>query len=242
MNCKKISYKKIIYFLISILFLILILIINTFFLKKTSHWESCKYNNKIEKCLEANKSWKPRSIKDFICLTSNDKEKIIYQIVLDQEFKIIDQEIEFYLNNLEQQKDKYFWKNAKITYLWAIDEITRLFYAWWVYSKKYDKICGIQIIKEVQLCQSWKININNAISAFGNSTCSELARIKLNIYKKVAFDILMLNKIQVRKDTFKKYTINEIKKYDKLIDVMMINIWYMERILKKWTSKIKNTL
>jgi hypothetical protein len=29
-------------------------------------------------------------------------------------------------------------------------------------------------------------------------------------------------------------------KYDKVIDLMMINLWYLERIRKKWPSKTKN--
>jgi hypothetical protein len=37
----------------------------------------------------------------------------------------------------------------------------------------------------------------------------------------------------------KKYVIEERKKYNTLLDIMMVNIWYIERILKKWPAKIK---
>jgi hypothetical protein len=29
-------------------------------------------------------------------------------------------------------------------------------------------------------------------------------------------------------------------KYDKVIDLMMINLWYIERVWRKWPSKTKN--
>jgi hypothetical protein len=34
----------------------------------------------------------------------------------------------------------------------------------------------------------------------------------------------MLNKVQVRKDAMKKYVIEERKKYNTLLDIMMVNI------------------
>jgi hypothetical protein len=67
-----------------------------------------------------------------------------------------------------------------------------------------------------------------------------LAETKLNVYKQVAFDILILNKMYIRKDSMKKYVIEERKKYNILLDIMMVNIGYIERILSKWPSKIKN--
>jgi hypothetical protein len=51
-----------------------------------------------------------------------------------------------------------------------------------------------------------------------------LANTKIYIYKKAAFDILMLNKSQVRLDFAKKYVQEERTKYDELLDAMMINL------------------
>jgi len=47
---------------------------------------------------------------------------------------------------------------------------------------------------------------------------------KLEIYKQVTYDILKLNKNQVKKDEIKKYTQSQRTKYDKLLDIIMINI------------------
>jgi hypothetical protein len=69
----------------------------------------------------------------------------------------------------------------------------------------------------------------------------DLTRVKLSLYKQVAFDIIKLNKQQVRKDALKKYFIQQRTKYDKLLDVMMVNLGYMQRILAKWPSKLKKT-
>jgi hypothetical protein len=51
---------------------------------------------------------------------------------------------------------------------------------------------------------------------------------------------LMLNKQQIKADDKKIYDQWQRKNYDKLLDLMMINIWYIERIWQKWPSKIQN--
>ena len=66
----------------------------------------------------------------------------------------------------------------------------------------------------------------------------ELAILKLDVYKKLSFDILILNKAQVRRDEFKLYQQAERTKYDKLIDLMAVNLAYLDRILSKWSAKL----
>jgi hypothetical protein len=47
---------------------------------------------------------------------------------------------------------------------------------------------------------------------------------KLDIYKKVAINILKLNKAKVDEDVKEDYTNKQRKKYDSLLQNMMINI------------------
>ena len=51
-----------------------------------------------------------------------------------------------------------------------------------------------------------------------------LANVKIYIYEQAAYDILKLNKSQVRQDFAKKYVHEERTKYDKLIESSFINI------------------
>ena len=209
------------------------------FFSNTSYANTCEYTEKKERCLEANENeWAPRAIEDFVCLTSKSEQEIVFQIVLDEEFRKIDDEVEAYLSALEADKDRYFWKDKEMSYIQGIDDITDYFSEYGKYGQKYYEACWVGIIEKVLSCQDWEIDIKKAASAFENSTCTSLAGVKLDIYKQVAFDILMLNKVHVRKDVMKKYVIQERKKYDILLDIMMVNIWYIERILKKWPSKI----
>lgn len=232
--------KKSMYFRIwSVWVFFFMCLVAFFFVNDTSYSEQCEYTAKIEQCIKENEEWAPRSIENFVCLSSNNREQITYQIILDEEFRKIDNEIEVYLDNLESDKDKYFWGNAEMTYIHAVDDITELFSKYGMYWKKYYDLCWTQLISKVHSCQEWGINIKKAASAFENTTCTSLVWVKLNVYKQVAFDILMLNKVQVRKDAMKKYVIEERKKYNTLLDIMMVNIWYIERILKKWPAKIK---
>ena len=64
----------------------------------------------------------------------------------------------------------------------------------------------------------------------------------MEIFNSVAFNIMQLNKAQVSKDQKKLYDHEQRTKYNKLLDIMMINVWYIERIWQKWPSKIKNPL
>jgi len=222
--------KNSIYFRIwGVLLVSLIIFLGIFSQNNISYSDTCEYTTKIDQCMDENtKSWgSTRSIEDFVCLTSGNKQDIAFQIILDEEFKGIDDEVERYLDGLERDKDRYFWKNKEVSYIQGIDYITEIFSGDGKYWKKYYDACGVNIIEKVQSCQGWEIWIKKAASAFQNGTCSELADIKLKIYEQVAFDILMLNKVQVRKDAMKQYVIQERKKYNNLLDVMMVNIWYI---------------
>lgn len=230
---------KIIYVLIWFLFLYKISFANDLIISN-----SCSYKWEFNQCKQANKNYIPRSIEDFVCISSTNNEAIMAQIILDIEFRKIDKEVENYLQNLEDDKDKYFWKNQDKNYLNAIDDIENYFSIYWKYWKKYIDLCtpinDNSIVKQTLDCFWWEVSNIWVEKFFAEQTCRKLILTKLKINKQVAYDILKLNKHQVRNDEKKLFAQNERSKYDKLLDIIMINIWYIERIWKKWPSKTKN--
>ena len=80
----------------------------------------------------------------------------------------------------------------------------------------------------------------NALDYLSDTSCIGLAEKKLWIYETVAYDILKINKAIVRKDNRKTFMQWQRSRYDNLLDAMRVNVGYLERIWKKWTSKTKN--
>ena len=225
----------------TLLFWIFIILILSFIIysKSYSKWE-CKYEEKISRCLNNNKIWF-RAITDFICVKWS-KEKVTYQIILDEKFKETDKEIESYLKVLEKNKTFYFWKNAKYSYLEWVENIERTFWKYWEFWKKYKKNCS-EIVPDALSCfEDWKTSNVAASNFFSEqwTDCMKLAWTKLYIGRQVAYNLLQLNKSNVRKDNHKLYVQEEKKKYNQLIDLININLWYIERIYQKWPSKTKN--
>ena len=75
---------------------------------------------------------------------------------------------------------------------------------------------------------------------FDEQNCQRLVQTKLEVYKQVSYDILKLNKSEVLNNSTTLVTQDQRTKYDSIIDLFMINLWYLERIWKKWPSKTKN--
>lgn len=213
-----------------------------------SSWDildTCSYKWKFDQCVEANKSWNPRSIEDFICISSNDKYEILPQIILDEEFKKIDKQVESYITKLETNKNEFFWEWASRSLVEWIDEIESKFSksddeSFW---KKYMDFCWIQIVTKTVECfwSTPSIDIKDYFDEDKDQSCKALVSTKLEVFKSVSYDVLKLNKSQVAKDEKKKNTQKRREKYDKLLEIIMVNVWYMERIWKKWPSKTKNT-
>lgn len=225
---KKINY--IIAFLS--LFLVVLFYINFV----DAEW-GCSYSWEISQCIEANKSWTTRSIEDFVCIVGTSEE-IAYQVVLDKKFKELDEEMDEYIVSLEEDKDRYFWKWSEKNYIDWINEIDDKRKE---YYEKYSKICWEEIIKEVIACNIDKKTSNrNAKNYFQETDCMSLINKKLEIFDNVTYNVLKLNKKQVKTDDKKTYDQKQRENYDKLLDDMMKNSWYMERIWKKWPSKIKD--
>jgi len=228
-------------------FIFFIFIVNNSFAWDFDISSNCSYAWEIQTCMEANKNWNRRSIENPICINSKNIVEIAGQIILDKEFKTQDKKIENYISMLEENKDYYFWKNSSENFLKAIDDIEAKFSLTWEYWKAYLDLCNPSkpnsILTQTINCFSGEIANKEAKKYFLEDTsCVALAMTKLEIYKQVTYDILKLNKNQVKKDEIKKYTQSQRTKYDKLLDIIMINIWYMERLWKKWPSKTKNPL
>lgn len=219
-----------------ILFLILWLVIYT------DAFSACSYQSKLDKCSAAQKDQTHREIEDFICISATAEQRA-YQIILDERFQKIDEEIEGHIAKLEENKWYYFWKEKKQNYIEWVENILHIYEKDWEYWKKYYDVCS-WLQKEVIECMPYKATqINNASHYYWESTttCTRLADQKLAIYKQVSYDLLLLNKLQVSKDEKKLYVQEERSKYDALLSKFMVNIWYVERIWAKWPSKIKNT-
>ena len=208
-------------------------------------WETCKYTSEIEKCMSA-QNWWEKAIEDFVCVTWN-REKVSYQIILDMEFKKIDDDMDKYLENLEKNKNTYFGLWATKNYIDWINDISD---AWDRFKNDYKKLCTDIILNQAIICSD-KENIKNksvpikeAIKYFNNwgTPCATLVDKKISIFNDVAFWVLMLNKLQIKADEKKTYDQWQRSNYDHLLDIMMINIWYIERIWQKWPSKLANPM
>lgn len=221
-------------------------------------FSECKISWKIEQCTSALKdyvkkdgSWispwtSLRSIEDFVCL-QDTPEKRAFQIAMWENFSQIDDEMDKYLEDLSTSKNFYFWKDAQYSYL---DWINHIWNKHYYFKEKYYSACVssigdvIECIKnpaylpeEVHFVTEFEASeyLENS-----NWNCYKLTDTKLEIFKEVAYNILLLNKEQVARDEKKLYDQEIRTKYDKVIDLMMINLWYIERVWRKWPSKTKN--
>ncbi len=209
--------------------------------------ESCKYQSEWEQCIQENKDWNPWWIDpetDFLCVSSQSNEKVIYNIILDKQFKVIDEKAVEYLDTLEKNKDYYFWPNRKAPHLAAIDDIERYFSVDGIFYNQYYKACNWSnpegILQETVDCLWWVTSINVSKNYFSNSLCIAKAKQTLSLQKKTAYNILELNKQAVREDSKKLYVQKQRSYYNIVVDLFMVNLGYLLRLSQKWASKTKN--
>ena len=215
---------------------IIILIITIFFFSiNFVFWNSCSYQKEIDKCLDANKNSTTKSIEDFVCIVWS-YEKIVYQVVLDGEFKEIDDEMDNYIYDLEKEKNRYFWKKKIKNFVWWLNDLSEKKE---YFRNKYKDSCWINIISKVVSCSDSNSTSNdNAKDFFKESDCMSLANQKLEIFDNITYSILLMNKQQVKADDKKKYDQLQRQDYNRVLDLMMVNIWYIERIWQKTISFI----
>lgn len=224
---------------------------------------SCKYEWKINECNSALKSFQykdgsfmtpwasVKSIDSFICI-QDSYEKIVLQIAMDENFKKVDEDMDKYLSSLSEQKNLYFWKDATYTYY---DWINHIWKKSEYFKIKYSEACAETFVEATSCVknEAYKnkedqnsISVKSALEYLdtktkdSNGDCYWLSDVKVEIFNSVAYNTLLLNKQQVLRDEKKLFEQEWRTKYNKLLDLMMINLWYMERIWQKWPSKTKN--
>jgi len=220
-------------------FLTIFISIFSFFNLNNVFWEWCEYKSQIDQCMATQNNSTQKSIEDFVCVSWN-KATVAYQIILDMKFKDIDDKMDLYLEKLEKNKNVYFWVWAKKNY---IDWINDIHDKSKEFKIEYNKLCTDIILNEALLCsEEGKVPIKESIKYFNNNwtPCTNLVDKKISIFEDVAFGVLMLNKQQIKADEKKTYDQWQRTNYDHLLDIMMINIWYIERIWQKWPSKLAN--
>ncbi len=233
---------------ITILFIILL-----FFLPNFVFWACSKYSAKISECNNALKDFiwrdkafiKPwasiKSIEDFPCLQAPYEERVA-QIIMDENFKKVNKNVEDELKNMYKSKDFYFWKDAKYTY---IDWLRYIFSKSNEFLDSYNSACENSIL-ELQSCfnnnPSISVDLAGKFLVWSNRDCYALAKTKTRIFWDIAYNSLLLNKRQISKDQKKLYQQWQRTKYDGVLDLLIINLSYIEKIWKAWPSKTKNTL
>lgn len=203
---------------------------------------SCSYAGKLQQCISANNSHSARSIKDFVCIDSQDWQKILFQIILDEKFKEIDEEIEEYMEKLEESKWEYFWDTANKSFLAAVDDINSNFPENGHYWGRYKQICYSGVLEEAGKCTDSIKNTEVSKYILWNTwaACLSLIKTKLSVYEQISYDVLKLNKVKVRKDERKKFVQQERTKYNALLDMMRDIIGYIERMANGWVTKTPN--
>ena len=203
--------------------------------------ETCEYKAKVKECQDALKNQTSRSL-DYICSQWNETQ-ILLQIILDDEFKKIDKKVESYLSNLEKSKNKFFWPDSQKTLIEWVDEIQKKLgvYDEWSFWRQYLDVCWGVIFSKAETCWESFAKVD-AAKYFKESDCQNLVLTKMAVYNQIAWNVLALNKLQVDKDLKKKNTQQRRTKYDKLLELIAINIGYMERVRKKTPSFTKNPM
>lgn len=237
--------------------IIFIFLLTVFYFNYT---QACKYSSEIQQCnnevsnfMFNNSFIKPwssiKSFDDFICL-QDWPEKRALQIAMDLNFREIDDEMDLYLDNLTKNKNLYFWPEAEYNYFDWINDIWDMSN---YFRSKYYNACSLSLEETFQCIKNFSytleeeqksVSIDNAKDFLSWSTwdCYKLADIKISIFNSVSYNVLLLNQQQVARDQKKLYEQQTRSRYSRIIDLMMINLWYIERIWMKWPSKIKNPL
>ena len=223
--------------------IILLVILFTFSmipLLNTTQAAVCNYESKIVECLENQDS--PRVIEDFICIQWSP-EKVAYQIILDDKFKELDKELDIYLKALEDSKGYYFGADKKENYIEATNDIEKYIWRYGYFETQYKNLCKNtgeeSIINEVLKCFDDDTTVDKSHEFLRWWDCEKIYRTKLAISRDAAYNTLKLNKQQISKDSHKVFAQQLREQFDELLDILRVNIGYIERIWMKWPSKTR---
>lgn len=221
--------------------------------------DTCKYKEKIKRCNDAIldmllivpkviSPWASiKSVEDFPCL-QDVPEKRVFQIVMDEKFKLIDTELEEYLQKIFTQKSLYFGKTTIYNYADGIDDI-------WKKNDelkaKYTQACNevvpdaIQCVWDVYWWETQYAVSNLQAADFlsgSDGVCSQMVNFKLYAFREVAYNWLLQNSQQIAADYRKLYKQWQLQKYNKVLDLMRVNLSYVTRMWKKVTKITVHTL
>jgi len=202
---------------------------------------SCEYTWKLQQCRVANQNGSTRSINDFVCISSNRDEEILDQIILDVEFKKIDEQVANFLDKLWEDKEKTVTDSN-----WVIDDIATNLLPEWLYYRQYKALCNGWLLAKRAECTGKVPNItawNRIDNTPWATACMNLVKNKLDIYAQVAYDTMKINKADVREDRLQEWVVQQLRtKYDRLISMMATliwNVWRLARWVTHWTPNPK---
>lgn len=238
-----------------------ILFLFVFFFLFLNNSYSCNYESEISQCnseiqkITSNNGgnyiyeWSSiRSFDDFVCLQA-PPEKRVAQIAMDANFSEIDEEMDIYLEELSSQKDKYFWTDSELDYYDWIKDIrdkSREF------KNQFRQACQTSFEETAECTNNFAYSnpdetkaasIDSAIDFLWEWwSCYRLAQIKTDIFLEVSYNTLLLNQQEVQNNTQTVYEQETRTKYNKILDLFMINLGYIERIWQKTPSLTRNPL
>ncbi len=227
-------YKK----FVSIFLLFFVVLGNNFFYVPYVSAESCvgfswECYSKCTECVEANKSWDARWISDFICLESTNDVEIVIQIILDEKFRELDEEVLDYMDSLDQ------WKEYSME---KLDEVVSVFSVYWEFWNKYVALCKTGIIEEYFKCseKASASDIRDFLWSENDWRCIQLVNKKMSAYREIIYGMLKINKLNVRKEARRTYTKAQRERYDELVNIWYMILWYLTRMWKAWQTKTAN--
>jgi len=163
----------------------------------------------------------------------------IFQEETDKNFKEIDREVENYLFNLNNSKNHCFWREKKQNFIDCINDIEKNFEE---YSNDYQESCNLILSSTIENSLNQSISAVDAqkfIDTRWKNLCTRLYEFKIRNFKLVAYDILKNNKFSILRDENKLFRQDQRNKYSSILDLFRVNLWYIERLWKKWPSKTK---
>lgn len=242
---------------------------------------NCSYAWEFQECKQAN-FWGGggRSVEWFECRETQNEAEMMLWIVLDKKFKPIRKDIEDFKKCLQENKDYYFWPNAKELFIAGEDNISALFFSpaplnlKWIclpstprsFRERYRELCGAgscvmwggdsticnqtqgTILEASAKCFGWSLPFAEAQAFIWTDIkgtegyCFKMAEYTLKLDYKATEIIMETNKMQVRKDDKKRYFQDRRSKYSELIDMMLYNLWFIERVWKKWSVRLTNNV
>lgn len=198
--------------------------------------DTCAYESAIQTCIDS--QWSPRSL-PFFCPQSNDAEFIAYQVILDADFTVLDNEIWEYLDQLESNKGQ-FYSGGK-TYFDGYDEISRKFSRYWEYWAQFRKLCDAgevdSILQKTVQCRWGETSASLGSNFFQEAVCMNLVNVKLNAAKYTADNILRLNRTYITHNRQKSYLSIVRETYSTLVDKFNYNLSLIQKIEKKYPSR-----